>query len=138
MLPVLPLSSLVSTLNTLFSLVKGPEKSRLGSRDTLLTEIIPENIPTIRTAYRFYFTHFTYGPMNVLVAELFSQKASPPQEVDNLRLLGVKLRGGGTCLEVVRQPGHAAPRVTRHIIIVVVIIIITWTRVSASAGGRRL
>ena len=77
MLPVLPF--------------EGPEKSRLGSRDTLLTEIIPENIPTIRTAERFYFTLFTYGPMNVLVAELFGQKAPPPQEVDNLCLLGVKL-----------------------------------------------
>ena len=78
--------------------------------------------------------------MNVLVAELFGQKAPPPQEVDNLRLLGVKLRGGGTCLEVVRQPGHAAPRVTVNnivVIIVVIIIIITWTRVSASAGDRR-
>ena len=55
--------------------------------------------------------------MNVLVTELFGQKAPSPQEVDNLRLLGVKLRGGGTCLEVVRQPGHAAPRVTGHIIV---------------------
>ena len=83
--------------------------------------------------------------MNVLVAELFGQKTPSPKEVDNLRLLGVKLRGGGTCLEVVRQPGHAAPRVTGHIIvtiiavvvIIVIVIIITWTRVSASAGGRR-
>ena len=49
--------------------------------------------------------------MNVLVTELFRQKTSPPEEVYNLRLLRVKLGGAGPCEDVVRQPGHAAPRV---------------------------
>ena len=49
--------------------------------------------------------------MNVLVTELFRQKTPPPEEVDNLRLLRVKLGGGGPGEDVVGEPGHAPPRV---------------------------
>ena len=99
MLPVLPLG--------------GPEKSRLGSRDTLLTEIMPTKRSDNQRRIAFTASHEspTYRPMNVLVTELFRQEAPPPQKVDNLLLLVVKLRSAGACEDVVRQPSHAAPRV---------------------------
>ena len=53
--------------------------------------------------------------MNVLITELFGQKTSPSEEVYNLRLLRVKLRGAGPGEDVVRQPGHAPPRVRGHV-----------------------
>ena len=53
--------------------------------------------------------------MNVLITELFGQKTSPSEEVYNLRLLRVKLRGAGPGEDVVRQPGHASPRVRGHV-----------------------